>query len=119
MIDKTEIKNHTSKDYSKAKFYPGRTMQGNCQIKADCPSITIRSEHHGNIEGHYRTNNTDNPTDVTGWRRLSVRECARLQTFPDNFEFPVAASDAYKQIGNAVPPVLGWNIARALYISLQ
>ncbi len=119
MIDKTEIKNHTSKDYSKAKFYPGRTMQGNCQIKADYPSITIRSEHHGNIEGHYRTNNIDNPTDVTGWRRLSVRECARLQTFPDNFEFPVAASDAYKQIGNAVPPVLGWNIARALYISLQ
>lgn len=119
MIDKTEITNHTSKDYSKAKFYPGRIMQGNCQIKADYPSVTIRSEHHGNIEGHYRTNNTDNPADVTGWRRLSVRECARLQTFPDDFEFPVATSDAYKQIGNAVPPVLGWNIARALYISLQ
>ncbi len=119
LIDKTDIKNHTSRDYSKAKFYPGKTMQGNCQIKSDKPSPTIRSEHHGNIEGHYRTNNPDNPTDVTGWRRLSVRECARLQTFPDDFEFPVSSSDAYKQIGNAVPPVLAWHIARALYISLN
>ena len=119
LIDKTDIKNHTSRDYSKAKFYPGKTMQGNCQIKADKPSPTIRSEHHGNIEGHYRTNNPNDPADMTGWRRLSVRECARLQTFPDDFEFPVASSDAYKQIGNAVPPVLAWHIARALYISLN
>lgn len=118
MIDRTSIKNHTSRDYSKAKFYPGKNMQGNCQIKADRPSPTIRSEHHGNIEGHYRTTKPDDPDDMTGWRRLSVRECARLQTFPDDFEFPVSASDAYKQIGNAVPPVLAWHIARALYISL-
>lgn len=118
LIDKTAIKNHTSRDYSKAKFYPGKTMQGNCQIKADKPSPTIRSEHHGNIEGHYRTKNTEDPTDVSGWRRLSVRECARLQSFPDDFVFPVASSDAYKQIGNAVPPILAWHIARALYISL-
>ena len=119
VIDKTTIKNHTSKDYSKAKFYPGKNMQGNCQIKADKPSPTIRSEHHGNIEAHYRTNNPNNPLDMTGWRRLSVRECARLQSFPDSFEFPVSASDAYKQIGNAVPPILAWNIARALYITLN
>lgn len=118
MIDKTPIKNHTSKDYSKAKFYPGKNMQGNCQIKANRPSPTIRSEHHGNIEGHYRTNKPEAPDDMTGWRRLSVRECARLQTFPDDFEFPVSSSDAYKQIGNAVPPILAWHIARALYISL-
>ncbi|MFR4393254.1 MAG: hypothetical protein ACLT29_02650 [Ruminococcus callidus] len=69
VIDKTTIKNHTSKDYSKAKFYPGKNMQGNCQIKADKPSPTIRSEHHGNIEAHYRTNNPNNPLDMTGWRR--------------------------------------------------
>ncbi len=118
MIDNTEIKNHTSRDYSRAKFYPGKTMQGNCQIKADRPAPTIRSEHHGNIEGHYRTSKPETPDDVSGWRRLSVRECARLQSFPDSFEFPVSPSDAYKQIGNAVPPILAWHIARALYISL-
>ena len=117
-LDITPIKNHTSKDYSKAKFYPGKSMQGNCQIKADRPSPTIRSEHHGNIEGHYRTTNPSIPNDMAYWRRLSVRECARLQTFPDNFDFPVSSSEAYKQIGNAVPPVMAWYIARALYISL-
>ncbi|MFP3458455.1 DNA (cytosine-5-)-methyltransferase, partial [Psychrobacter sp. SIMBA_152] len=45
------IYNHSQ--ISKAKFYPGRRMQGNSQIKADAPSITIRAEHHGNIEAHY------------------------------------------------------------------
>ena len=48
-------------------------------------------------------------------RRLTVRECARLQTFPDCYDFIVSkklsASDAYKIIGNAVPCVLAYNIA--------
>jgi DNA (cytosine-5)-methyltransferase 1 len=38
------------------------------------------------------------------YRRLSVRECARVQTFPDDYEFKYArVSDGYKMIGNAVP----------------
>lgn len=114
----TNIKNHTEKDYSKAKFYVGKKLQGNNQIKADSPSPTIRSEHHGNIEGHYRTRLPEDPTNILGWRRLSVRECARLQSFPDNFEFVGGASTAYKEVGNAVPPVLAWNVSRALYKSL-
>ncbi|WP_321388400.1 DNA cytosine methyltransferase [uncultured Enterococcus sp.] len=116
-IDSPNVLNHTTKDYSKAKFYPGKTMQGNNRIKHDRPSPTIRAEHHGNIEAHYRTFN-DDENDMLGWRRLSVRECARLQSFPDNFDFNVAASSAYKMIGNAVPPVLGWYVARAVYFSL-
>lgn len=118
MIDKTSISNHTSKDYSKAKFYPGKKLQGNNRIAANKPSPTIRAEHHGNIEGHYRSNNPNDINDVTGWRRLSVRECARLQSFPDNFIFPCSSSSAYKQVGNAVPPILAWNVANALYDTL-
>ncbi len=112
------IYNHSELDYSKAKFYPGKKMQGNYKIQRNKPSNTIRAEHHGNIETHYRTKNPLNPEDMLHWRRLSVRECARIQTFPDNFIFPCSASKAYKQIGNAVPPVLAWHIARALYFSL-
>ena len=117
-VNKTTIPNHTSRDISKAKFYPGRKMQGNNRILANRPSPTIRAEHHGNIEAHYRTK-LDDPNDMNGWRRLSVRECARLQSFPDTYNFTASASSAYKAIGNAVPPVLAWNIARSVYYTLN
>jgi len=118
-LDCPTIKNHTSKDYSRAKFYEGKKMQGNVQIKADTPAPTIRAEHHGNIEGHYRSLCDKDPANILNWRRLSVRECARLQSFPDDFEFNCSASTAYKQIGNAVPPVMAWHISRALYKSIN
>lgn len=111
LLDKDIIKNHTSNDYSKAKFSENGKGQGNRRIDADKPSVTIRAEHHGNIEGHYRSTNEADPNNRNFWRRLSIRECARIQSFPDNFIFPCAASSAYKQIGNAVPPVFGWYIA--------
>lgn len=48
-------------------------------------------------------------------RRYSVRECARIQSFPDDYHFGVIPLQAqYKVIGNAVPPVLGWIVAKAL-----
>lgn len=86
--------------YSQAKNY-GEHLQGNKPIKADYPSPTIRAEHHGNIEFHYKRK-----------RRLTVRECARIQSFPDNFMFKGSGSSAYVQIGNAVPPVMAWHIAK-------
>lgn len=46
------------------------------------------------------------------YRRLSVRECARIQTFPDNFHFLYSdIKDGYKMVGNAVPPRLAWYLA--------
>lgn len=46
------------------------------------------------------------------YRRLSVRECARIQTFPDNFKFIYNdITDGYKMVGNAVPPRLAWYLA--------
>lgn len=87
--------------WSKAKLFPG--TQGNNLVSADKPGPTMRAEHHGNIEFHWN-----------GKRRLSAREAARIQTFPDDFIFYPSTSSAYKQIGNAVPPVLAWNIAKAI-----
>lgn len=53
------------------------------------------------------------------YRRLSVRECARIQTFPDNFIFEYDdIKDAYKMIGNAVPPRLGNEIAKSIINAL-
>ena len=52
-------------------------------------------------------------------RRLTVRECARLQTFPDDFSFFGSAAQRMQLIGNAVPPLLAWKIAEVVRESLR
>ncbi len=47
-------------------------------------------------------------------RRLTVRECARLQSFPDEFVFPFSASTNMMQIGNAVPPIIAYAVAEEI-----
>lgn len=51
---------------------------------------------------------------IHGLRRLSPRECAALQTFPADWIFAGKRTDQYRQIGNAVPPVLAEQVGRAL-----
>ena len=54
------------------------------------------------------------------YRRLSVRECARIQTFPDDFVFKYHnIADGYKMIGNAVPVNLAFHIAKHIYSDLH
>lgn len=110
--------------YSKAKFM-GKHCQGQAEIKLNSIAPTIRSEHHGNIEFRRLSQahggmQIDELKNGLPERRLTVRECARLQTFPDEYQFilaksetnaAVSSSDAYKIIGNAVPCVLAYNIA--------
>jgi site-specific DNA-cytosine methylase len=50
--------------------------------------------------------------------RLTVRDCARLQGFPDGMEFCGEAEAQFRQIGNAVPPLLGGAVARAVWTAL-
>ncbi|MCD7847471.1 MAG: DNA (cytosine-5-)-methyltransferase [Oscillospiraceae bacterium] len=117
----------SQKAFSRAK-YIGTHCQGQKEVDLDSIGPTIRSEHHGNIE--YRRLNAEHGGKhknelVAGLpeRRLTVRECARLQTLPDDYQFilnksdnniAVSSSDAYRLIGNAVPCVLAYNIAKNL-----
>ncbi|WP_435011729.1 DNA cytosine methyltransferase [Tundrisphaera lichenicola] len=52
--------------------------------------------------------------DGTQKRAISVREAARLQSFPDSFAFSGNMGDCYRQIGNAVPPLMAWAIAHTV-----
>jgi DNA (cytosine-5)-methyltransferase 1 len=88
--------------------------QGQKEVSLDEFAPTMRAEHHGNIEFR-RINNGKNKELNMIERRLSVREAALIQTFPPNCILTEAnrlTGKAYKPIGNAVPPLLGYIIAR-------
>lgn len=85
---------------SKAKNGNG---QGDEVSRADEPGYTVRANAKSRVQFHYSLD-----------RRLTVRECARLQTFPDDFVFPHSATSNIMQIGNAVPPMLAHIVATSI-----
>jgi DNA (cytosine-5)-methyltransferase 1 len=86
--------------------------QGQKEVGMNEFAPTMRAEHHGNIEFRRITGGKNEPG--LPQRRLTVREAALIQTFPPQCILTDVkkSSKAYKPIGNAVPPLLGYLIAR-------
>ena len=92
-------------------------------------SVTEFIEKNITFEQSLRISNWDTPSDTitasspeihpNKKRRLSVRECAILQTFPDDFIFHGSLSSQHRQVGNAVPPLLGFHIAMEIKKGLK
>ena len=96
-LEEPENSNDLSqKAYSKAKFM-GKHCQGQTEIKLSNISPTIRAEHHGNIEFRRLSKENGGLHDEElkkglKERRLTVRECALIQTFPPDYEFVIDLS---------------------------
>jgi len=77
----------------------------------DKPALTIRTEFYKPEKGRYL-----HPSEH---RPITHREAARLQTFPDNFQFEGSKIEVARQIGNAVPPLLAYTIGLHLRAALE
>ncbi len=82
--------------------------QGDHTNEAGKLAYCIRANARGRIQFHYSLD-----------RRLTVRECARLQAFPDDFAFPYTTQRNLTLIGNAVPPIVGHAVASSIHRFLE
>jgi DNA (cytosine-5)-methyltransferase 1 len=82
--------------------------QGDHVSKRGQLAYTVRANAKARIHFHYELP-----------RRLTVRECARLQSFPDEFVFPHSAMNNMMQIGNAVPPIVAHHVGESIWSYFQ
>lgn len=106
-LKKNKFNNHIYKDG--AKSYPGHTGS-----LIDEPSKTLKAGDHGVPGGENMICFNDGSV-----RYFTVREAARIQTFPDDYHISGAWSECMRQIGNAVPVSLAEVVARSVHHAIS
>lgn len=98
--DAPDIPNHTASKY-KLRF---NNYLGHRHVNPDkpAPTVTARGDERGGVVVIHHPSNL---------RRMTARELATVQSFPSDFVFSASRSSAYRQIANAVPPLLGMAVA--------
>ena len=106
-----ELPKELQKEYMGASFYMGGGKTGMARrLSWDEPSLTLT------CSPAQKQTERCHPDET---RPLTVREYARIQTFPDKWKFSGSISQQYKQIGNAVPVNLGYHIGDTIIKMLE
>ena len=92
-------------------YDPGKFPNKWRKMERDKPARTLMA--HLGKDGYSHIHYDHNQA-----RTISVREAARLQSFPDGFRFEGTMNPAFRQIGNAVPPLLAYAVARVMFAAL-
>lgn len=101
-------KGNRRRDWEKPSFTIHATA-ANAPLHPSSPKMRYIQHEEWEFEGKYKE-----------YRRLSVRECARIQSFPDSFEFIYTnIKDGYRMIGNAVPPRMAYILAASIKEALD
>ena len=104
--DWRDLPDDIAKEYMKGSYHLGGGKTGMARrLSMDEASLTLT------CAPAQKQTERCHPTET---RPLTVREYARIQTFPDDWDFCGSLSAKYKQIGNAVPVNLSWAIGRAV-----
>ncbi|MDD7455417.1 MAG: DNA (cytosine-5-)-methyltransferase [Bacteroidales bacterium] len=104
--DWRDLPEEVAKEYMKGSYFLGGGKTGMARrLSLDEPSLTLT------CAPAQKQTERCHPLET---RPLTVREYARIQTFPDDWQFEGTISDQYKQIGNAVPVNLAWALGRSI-----
>ena len=93
-------------------YDPGKFPNKWRKMEADLPARTLMAHIGKDSYSHIHF-------DSRQARTISVREAARLQSFPDGFFFVGRMNAAFRQIGNAVPPMLAWRLATQMHDAMR
>jgi DNA (cytosine-5)-methyltransferase 1 len=105
-----QLNPHEASEHLNHRFQPGaRPYAGHTGSVVDLPAKTLKAGDHGVPGGENMLVKLDGSV-----RYFSVRESARLQTFPDGYEFHGSWTETMRQLGNAVPVLLAQTVAASV-----